>query len=123
MEGRFSMKTRSIAMMLITVGALVMAGCQKESVEQSENGKSTHRLIINAGPGETKTSIEAISEGYQIHWDIDDFILLHESMESPAIEDYDVVMSYDSAQLRAQSTALCQRWSKYCRWSSLIFGS
>ena len=96
MEGRFSMKTRSIAMMLITVGALVMAGCQKESVEQSENGKSTHHLIINAGLGETRTSMEAISEGYQIHWDVDDFIQLHEAMESPAIEDYDVVRSYDS---------------------------
>jgi hypothetical protein len=87
-------------MMLITVGALVMAGCQKESVEQSENGKSTHRLIINAGPGETRTSMEAISEGYQIHWDVDDFIQLHEAMESPAIEDYDVVRSYDSAPIQ-----------------------
>lgn len=89
--------------LLITVASMVMSGCQNEKMEKPIEDKKTHKLTITASAdAETKTSISAVAGGYQISWNVDDFIQLHEATVHPSIIDYDVVRSYDSNCIQSE---------------------
>ena len=92
--------TRRFTMMLMAVSAISIAGCQNEKIEQPEEGRRTHRLIVNAYPdSETKTSVTAVSGGYQVSWDVGDQITLHECAPEAGEDDYDAIRTYDSEKL------------------------
>lgn len=87
-------------MMLMAVSAISMAGCQNEKIEQPEEGKRTHRLVVNAYPdSDTKTSVTAVAGGYQVSWDVEDQITLHECAPEAGEDDYDAIRTYDSEKL------------------------
>lgn len=80
-----------------------MAGCQNEKIGQPEEGKRIHKLVVNAYPdSDTKTQVTAVSGGYQINWNVGDFINLHECAPKAAEDDYDAVRSYESERLAAE---------------------
>ena len=92
--------TRRFTMMLMAVSAISIAGCQNEKIEQPEEGRRTHRLIVNAYPdSDTKTSVTAVSGGYQVSWDVGDQITLHECAPEAGEDDYDAIRTYDSEKL------------------------
>lgn len=92
--------TRRFTMMLMAVSAISIAGCQNEKIEQPEEGRRTHRLIVNAYPdSDTKTSVTAVSGGYQVSWDVEDQITLHECAPEAGEDDYDAIRTYDSEKL------------------------
>ena len=92
--------TRRFTMMLMAVSAISIAGCQNEKIEQPEVGKSTHKLIVNAYPdSDTKTSVTAVSGGYQVSWDVEDQITLHECAPEAGEDDYDAICTYESEKL------------------------
>ena len=77
-----------------------ITGCQNEKIEQPEEGKRTHRLVVNAYPdSDTKTSVTAVAGGYQISWDVGDQITLHECAPEAGEDDYDAIRTYDSEKL------------------------
>ena len=92
--------TRRFTMMLMAVSAISIAGCQNEKIEQPEEGKRTHRLVVNAYPdSDTKTSVTAVAGGYQVSWDVGDQITLHECAPEAGEDDYDAIRSYWSEEL------------------------
>jgi len=92
--------TRRFTMMLMAVSAISIAGCQNEKIEQPEEGKRTHRLVVNAYPdSDTKTSVTAVAGGYQISWDVGDQITLHECAPEAGEDDYDAIRTYYSEEL------------------------
>ena len=94
---------RKLYFALAAFSVMSMAGCQNEKIEQPEEGKRTHRLVVNAYPdSETKTQVTAVSGGYQINWSVGDFITLHECAPKAAEDDYDAVRSYESEGLAAE---------------------
>ena len=92
--------TRRFTMMLMAVSAISIAGCQSEKIEQPGEGRTTHKLIVNAYPdSDTKTSVTAVAGGYQVSWDVEDQITLHECAPEAGEGDYDAIRTYDSEKL------------------------
>lgn len=91
---------RKLYFALAAFSVMSMAGCQNEKIEQPEEGKRTHRLVVNAYPdSDTKTSVTAVSGGYQVSWDVGDQITLHECAPEAGEDDYDAIRTYDSEKL------------------------
>ena len=91
---------RKLYFALAAFSVMSMAGCQNEKIEQPEEGKVTHKLIVNAYPdSDTKTSLTAVSGGYQVSWDVGDQITLHECAPEAGEDDYDAIRSYWSEEL------------------------
>ena len=91
---------KRLTLMLIATSVMSITGCQNEKIEQPEEGKRTHKLIVNAYPvSDTKTSVTAVSGGYQVSWDIGDQITLHECAPEAGEDDYDAIRTYDSEEL------------------------
>ena len=92
--------TRRFTMMLMAVSAISIAGCQSEKIEQPGEGRTTHKLIVNAyNDSDTKTSVTAVSGGYQVSWDVGDQITLHECAPEAGENDYDAICTYYSEEL------------------------
>ena len=86
--------------MLMAVSAISIAGCQSEKIEQPGEGRTTHKLIVNAyNDSDTKTSVTAVSGGYQVSWDVGDQITLHECAPEAGENDYDAICTYYSEEL------------------------
>lgn len=95
------MKNKYI-LLLASAAVIGMTGCQKGKMEQSEEGRDTHRLVISAyADTETKTSVTAVSGGYQVSWNVGDQILLHECAPEAGEDDYDAIRTYESQELAA----------------------
>lgn len=91
---------RKLYFALAVFSVMSMAGCQNEKIEQPEEGKRTHRLVVNAYPdSDTKTSVTAVAGGYQVSWDVEDQIILHECAPEAGEDDYDAIRTYDSEKL------------------------
>ena len=91
---------KKLTLMLIATSVMGITGCQNEKFEQSEDGERTHKLIVNAYPvSDTKTSVTAVSGGYQVSWDIGDQITLHECAPEAGEDDYDAIRTYESEEL------------------------
>lgn len=91
---------RKLYFALAAFSVMSMAGCQNEKIEQPEEGKRTHRLVVNAYPdSDTKTSVTAVAGGYQVSWDVGDQITLHECAPEAGEDDYDAIRTYDSEKL------------------------
>lgn len=91
---------RKLYFALAAFSVMSMAGCQNEKIEQPEEGKRTHRLIVEAYPdSDTKTSVTAVAGGYQVSWDVEDQITLHECAPEAGEDDYDAIRTYDSEKL------------------------
>ena len=91
---------RKLYFALAALSVMSMAGCQNEKIEQPEEGKRTHRLIVEAYPdSDTKTSVTAVAGGYQVSWDVEDQITLHECAPEAGEDDYDAIRTYDSEKL------------------------
>ena len=91
---------RKLYFALAAFSVMSMAGCQNEKIEQPEEGKRTHRLVVNAYPdSDTKTSVTAVAGGYQVSWDVEDQIILHECAPEAGEDDYDAIRTYDSEKL------------------------
>ena len=91
---------KKLTLMLIATSVISITGCQNEKIEQPEEGKRIHRLIVNAYPvSDTKTSVTAVSGGYQVSWDIGDQITLHECAPEAGEDEYDAIRTYDSEEL------------------------
>ena len=91
---------KKLGLMLIAVSVMSITGCQNEKIEQPEEGKRTHKLIVNAYPdSDTKTSVTAVSGGYQVSWDVGDQITLHECAPEAGKDDYDAICTYESEKL------------------------
>jgi len=91
---------RKLYFALAALSVMSMAGCQNEKIEQPEEGKRTHRLVVNAYPdSDTKTSVTAVAGGYQVSWDVGDQITLHECAPEAGEDDYDAIRTYDSEKL------------------------
>ena len=91
---------RKLYFALAALSVMSMAGCQNEKIEQPEEGKRTHRLVVNAYPdSDTKTSVTAVAGGYQVSWDVEDQITLHECAPEAGEDDYDAIRTYDSEKL------------------------
>ena len=91
---------KKLTLMLIATSVMSITGCQNEKIEQPEEGKRTHRLIVNAYPvSDTKTSVTAVSGGYQVSWEVGDQITLHECAPEAGEDDYDAICTYDSEKL------------------------
>lgn len=91
---------RKLYFALAAFSVMSMAGCQNEKIEQPEEEKRTHRLVVNAYPdSDTKTSVTAVSGGYQVSWDVGDQITLHECAPEAGEDDYDAIRTYDSEKL------------------------
>ena len=91
---------RKLYFALAAFSVMSMAGCQNEKIEQPEEGKRTHRLIVEAYPdSDTKTSVTAVSGGYQVSWDVGDQITLHECAPEAGKDDYDAIRTYGSEKL------------------------
>ena len=91
---------KKLTLMLIATSVISITGCQNEKIEQPEEGKRTHRLIVNAYPvSDTKTSVTAVSGGYQVSWDIGDQITLHECAPEAGEDEYDAIRTYNSEEL------------------------
>ena len=85
---------------LAAIAVMSITGCQNEKIEQPEEGRRTHRLIVNAYPdSDTKTSVTAVSGGYQVSWDVEDQITLHECAPEAGEDDYDAIRTYESEKL------------------------
>lgn len=94
---------KRIITLFIAVSAIVMSGCQNEKLEQPQSEKKSHKLVVNAYPDlETKTSVTAVAGGYQVEWDVNDFIYLHESAPKAAVDYYDAVRTYVSKELASE---------------------
>lgn len=92
--------TRKFTMMLMAVSAISIASCQNEKIEQPGEGRTTHKLIVNAYPdSDTKTSVTAVAGGYQVSWDVEDQITLHECAPEAGEDDYDAIRTYESEKL------------------------
>ena len=95
------MKNKYI-LLLASAAVIGMTGCQKGKMEQAEEGRNTHRLVISAyADTETKTSVTAVSGGYQVSWNVGDQILLHECAPEAGEDDYDAIRTYESQELAA----------------------
>ncbi|MBO7192343.1 MAG: hypothetical protein J6V17_03010 [Bacteroidales bacterium] len=95
------MKIKHI-LLLASAAVIGMTGCQKGKMEQAEEGRNTHRLVISAyADTETKTSVTAVSGGYQVSWNVGDQILLHECAPEAGEDDYDAVSTFESQKLAA----------------------
>ena len=93
------MKNKYI-LLLASAAVIGMTGCQKGKMEQAEEGRNTHRLVISAyADTETKTSVTAVSGGYQVSWNVGDQILLHECAPEAGEDDYDAIRTYESEML------------------------
>lgn len=91
---------RKLYFALAAFSVMSMAGCQNEKIEQPEEGKRTHRLVVNAYPdSDTKTSVTAVAGGYQVSWDVEDQITLHECAPEAGEDDYDAICTYESEKL------------------------
>ena len=91
---------RKLYFALAALSVMSITGCQNEKIEQPEEGKRTHRLIVNAYPdSDTKTSVTAVAGGYQVSWDVEDQITLHECAPEAGEDDYDAIRTYDSEKL------------------------
>ena len=91
---------RKLYFALAAFSVMSMVGCQNEKIEQPEEGRATHKLIVNAYPdSETKTSVTAVSGGYQVSWDVEDQITLHECAPEAGEDDYDAICTYESEKL------------------------
>lgn len=91
---------RKLYFALAALSVMSMAGCQNEKIEQPEEGRRTHRLVVNAYPdSDTKTSVTAVAGGYQVSWDVEDQITLHECAPEAGEDDYDAIRTYDSEKL------------------------
>ena len=85
---------------LATIAVMSIAGCQNEKIEQPGEERTTHKLIVNAyTDSDTKTSVTAVSGGYQVSWDVGDQITLHECAPEAGEDDYDAICTYDSEKL------------------------
>ena len=85
---------------LAAIAVMSIAGCQNEKIEQPGEGRATHKLIVNAYPdSETKTSVTAVAGGYQVSWDVEDQITLHECAPEAGEDDYDAICTYESEKL------------------------
>ena len=95
------MKNKYI-LLLVSAAVIGMTGCQNGKMEQAEEGRNTHRLVISAyADTETKTSVTAVSGGYQVSWNVGDQILLHECAPEAGEDDYDAIRTYESQELAA----------------------
>ncbi len=91
---------RKLYFALAALSVMSMAGCQNEKIEQPGEGRATHKLIVNAYPdSETKTSVTAVAGGYQVSWDVEDQITLHECAPEAGEDDYDAICTYESEKL------------------------
>ena len=91
---------KKLGLMLIAISVMSITSCQNEKIEQPEEGRRTHRLIVNAYPdSETKTSVTAVAGGYQVSWDVEDQITLHECAPEAGEDDYDAICTYESEKL------------------------
>ena len=91
---------KKLGLMLIAISVMSITSCQNEKIEQPEEGRRTHRLIVNAYPdSDTKTSVTAVSGGYQVSWDVEDQITLHECAPEAGEDDYDAICTYESEKL------------------------
>ena len=91
---------RKLYFALAAFSVMSMAGCQNEKIEQPEEGRRTHRVVVNAYPdSETKTSVTAVAGGYQVSWDVEDQITLHECAPEAGEDDYDAIRTYKSEKL------------------------
>lgn len=77
---------------LAAIAVMSITGCQNEKIEQPGEGRATHKLIVNAyTDSDTKTSVTAVSGGYQVSWDVGDQITLHECAPEAGKDDYDAI--------------------------------
>ncbi len=85
---------------LAAMAVMSITGCQNEKIEQPGEGRTTHKLIVNAyTDSDTKTSVTAVSGGYQVSWDVGDQITLHECAPEAGEDDYDAICTYESEKL------------------------
>lgn len=91
---------RKLYLALTVFSVMSIAGCQNEKIEQPGEGRATHKLIVNAyTDSDTKTSVTAVSGGYQVSWDVGDQITLHECAPEAGEDDYDAIRTYWSEEL------------------------
>ena len=91
---------KKLGLMLIAISVMSITSCQNEKIEQPGEGRATHKLIVNAYPdSETKTSVTAVAGGYQVSWDVEDQITLHECAPEAGEDDYDAIRTYESEKL------------------------